>query len=96
MSDNWRNNALCKGKDTEMFYPEMSVKGAIKAVRAIKAICRMCPVAVECLQCALDNNETFGIWGGMTPKERTQIRKNKIPAKDIAITIVKKNDNSKV
>lgn len=64
MATNWRLNAKCGG-DTETFYPE---KGRSK--NDAIAICRQCPVREICLQYALDNDEQWGIWGGMTAKER--------------------------
>lgn len=96
-TDNWRDFAYCKGRDTNDFYPDFAIKGAIKQVREMKLVCRKCSVSIECLQNALDNNEQFGIWGGLTPKERNNIRKSKsVPAKEVTIKVVKKNDNYEV
>lgn len=39
-------------------------------VAKAKAFCASCPMTKECLKMALDNNEEYGIFGGMTPKER--------------------------
>lgn len=41
-----------------------------KKVAIAKAICATCPMTQECLRMALDNHEEYGIFGGMTPKER--------------------------
>ena len=41
-----------------------------KAQRAAKAVCKGCPVVAECLADALDNRTEFGVWGGMTERER--------------------------
>ena len=52
----------------------------------------MCEVSVECLQTAIENNETFGIWGGLTPKERSRIRRQySVLTKEIALVLVKSN-----
>lgn len=40
-------------------------------VSQARAICEECPVRMECLEYAVDNNERFGIWGGLTQRERT-------------------------
>ena len=67
-NDPWRDQALCAQADPEEFFPE---KGGSTA-RA-KAICRACPVAAECLQWALDHEERWGIWGGLSVKERARL-----------------------
>lgn len=38
------------------------------------AVCDGCPIKRECLLQALTNNEQFGVWGGMTPSQREQLR----------------------
>ena len=96
-TDNWRKDALCKGKETSWFYPEPNEKGTAKQIREIKAFCRVCPVILNCLDTAIENNETFGVWGGMTPAERSRIRKSRnTKVSEKVITVVKKNDNSEV
>lgn len=67
--DSWMEQALCKQADPEMFYPE---KGG--ATSAAKRICRACPVRQECLNHALDHDERFGIWGGLSERERRKLR----------------------
>lgn len=75
MNEDWRKDALCVGKNVHLFYPEVNVKGAIKQINAMKAICNMCPVKFECLEFAIENNEEYGIWGGMLANERKRIRR---------------------
>jgi WhiB family redox-sensing transcriptional regulator len=55
--------AACLSRGDELF-----AEGA--AQQKAKAICRPCPVRTECLADALDNNNEFGVWGGMTERER--------------------------
>src|SRR6266511_746616 len=43
--------------------------------RAAKRICQTCVVQVECLEYALANDERFGIWGGMSERERRRLKK---------------------
>ncbi len=40
-----------------------------------KRICGMCPIRTACLEYALDNDERFGVWGGLSEKERLEIRR---------------------
>ncbi len=60
----WSLSALCRGGDPD----EMFVQGA--AQNRAKQVCRACPVRTECLSDALDNRVEFGVWGGMTERER--------------------------
>lgn len=47
---------------------DLFVKGA--AQQQAKEVCQRCPVIAECLAEALDNRTEFGVWGGMTERER--------------------------
>src|SRR6266436_5275836 len=60
----WTARAACKGTDPD----ELFVQGA--AQNRAKLVCRGCPVRTECLADALDNRIEFGVWGGMTERER--------------------------
>ncbi|HET8709534.1 MAG TPA: WhiB family transcriptional regulator [Candidatus Saccharimonadales bacterium] len=60
----WQKQARCQAGDPEVFF----VKGA--AQNDAKPICKKCPVRVECRQYALENRIEFGVWGGMTERER--------------------------
>lgn len=60
----WTAHAACKGTDPD----ELFVQGP--AQNRAKLICRGCPVRTECLADALDNGIEFGVWGGMTDRER--------------------------
>lgn len=66
----WREFAACKDADPDLFFPSQGQNGA----RA-KAVCAECPVAAECLQWALVNNETIGVWGGTNERDRRLIRR---------------------
>lgn len=61
----WITDALCAQVDAEAFFPE---KG--QSTRLAKATCRRCPVSAECLDYALDHQEAFGVWGGLSERER--------------------------
>src|SRR5215204_2199961 len=60
----WSALGRCAGTDPDALF----VQG--KAQRAAKAVCKGCPVIAECLADALDNRTEFGVWGGMTERER--------------------------
>ncbi|MCG5460815.1 WhiB family transcriptional regulator [Micromonospora sp. MED01] len=61
----WQEQALCTQTDPEVFYPE---KGG--TVEPAKKVCRNCDVQAECLEYALNRDERFGVWGGLSEKER--------------------------
>ncbi len=65
----WVSKARCRSTDPE----ELFVRGA--AQRNAAAICRHCPVVAECLADALDNQMEFGVWGGMTERQRRVLLK---------------------
>lgn len=60
----WISRAACRGTDPDTLF----VQGA--AQNRAKAICMGCDVRTECLADALDHNVEFGVWGGMTERER--------------------------
>lgn len=64
----WQEQAVCASTDPEMFFPE---KGG--STREAKQICTRCQVRDRCLEYALQNEERFGIWGGMSERERRKI-----------------------
>ena len=66
----WQADALCAQTDPEAFFPE---KGG--STREAKRICEGCEVRSECLDYALENDERFGIWGGLSERERRKLRK---------------------
>jgi WhiB family redox-sensing transcriptional regulator len=69
----WREDAACLGVVDEIsFFPDAE---DLSAIAQAKAICASCPVASECLTWAIETNQSEGIWGGHTPKERRSIRR---------------------
>ena len=67
--ESWRLDALCAETDPEAFFPE---KGG--STREAKRVCTGCAVRIECLEYALSNDERFGIWGGLSERERRRLR----------------------
>ena len=66
----WQTDSLCAQTDPEAFFPE---KGG--STRDAKRICASCEVRSQCLEYALANDERFGIWGGLSERERRKLRK---------------------
>jgi WhiB family redox-sensing transcriptional regulator len=66
----WQESALCAQTDPEAFFPE---KGG--STREAKRICVGCDVRAECLEYALANDERFGIWGGLSERERRRLKR---------------------
>ena len=76
-SEDWQERAACIGHDPDFFINDYNRFKVGKAVTAMAVtICRRCPVIDECLDYALlldsggAKTQTFGVWGGMTEKER--------------------------
>jgi WhiB family transcriptional regulator, redox-sensing transcriptional regulator len=66
----WQDRALCAQTDPEAFFPE---KGG--STREAKKVCRACEVRPECLEYALEHDERFGIWGGLSERERRRLKR---------------------
>lgn len=86
----WMADALCAQVDLDLFFPE---KGG--GTRQAKAVCNggprrhgdprpPCPVREQCLRYALDHDERFGIWGGLSERERRQLRPEPTPKPTVA------------
>jgi WhiB family redox-sensing transcriptional regulator len=69
----WQERALCAQTDPEAFFPE---KGG--STREAKKVCLTCEVRGECLEYALGNDERFGIWGGLSERERRRLKKSAV------------------
>lgn len=67
----WAEHAKCLHADPEIFFPE---KGG--STREAKRLCAECDVRAECLEYALDNDERFGVWGGLSERERRKLRRS--------------------
>ena len=72
----WSENALCSKVDPEAFFPE---KGG--SIREAKKLCMACDVRVECLDYAMNHGERFGIWGGLSERERASLARTYEPLK---------------
>jgi len=68
----WQKDSLCGQTDPEAFFPE---KGG--STLMAKKVCAICEVKVNCLEYALENDERFGIWGGLSERERRKLQKRR-------------------
>ena len=68
----WQERANCLRVDPELFFPE---RGA--SSREAKSVFAGCAVRLECLEYALRNHEKFGIWGGLSERERRRLRRRR-------------------
>lgn len=71
-SRDWIRRAACGGMDADVFYP---VASGPDAFGEAERVCRDCPVRAMCLEYALDNDEQYGMWGGMDPEERRRLKR---------------------
>ncbi len=71
----WRNNAVCKDTDPELFFPVGTTGQALLQIAKAKSVCCQCEVAQQCLEFALETNQDTGIWGGTSEEERRQMRR---------------------
>lgn len=70
--EKWRERAACLGLDLALFFSPDEERGRARAAREVLArqICQDCPVLSSCREHALNTDESYGIWGGMTESER--------------------------
>jgi len=69
----WQEDAACRGLRTTVFFLPEGARGptAVHHEEEAKAVCRHCPVLEQCRHYALQTQEPYGVWGGLSPKERT-------------------------
>ena len=73
----WRRNASCKDTDPELFFPIGTTGQALIQITEAKVVCDECAVRGKCLDFALETNQDWGIWGGMSEDERREIRRRR-------------------
>lgn len=76
----WRDKAKCAGiKEPDFFFPTEYTRNSRETewVRDVRTFCIDCPVAAECLDEAIRNGDNDGMYGGLTPKERREIRRTR-------------------
>jgi WhiB family redox-sensing transcriptional regulator len=71
----WRDKALCRDEDPELFFPVGSGPAAQATAERAKEVCRRCPVIDPCLEWALGTGQDAGVWGGLDEDERRRLRR---------------------
>ena len=71
----WRERAACRGTDLDVFFPERG-----QSAGPARQVCTACPVRQPCLEYALSNRITDGIWGGLTGRERRPLQSDCVQA----------------
>lgn len=66
----WQERALCAQTGPAFFFPDPG-----SSTRDAKRLCGICEERVACLEYALDHDERFGVWGGLSENERTSPRR---------------------
>ncbi len=62
----------------DMFFIDEQDPLQKEKIKTSRKLCEMCPIKMKCLEYALEANETHGIWGGLTYKERKRLKKGVI------------------
>lgn len=71
--EDWFSKGKCKEFDTDLFYPE---PGEVAKSKKAISVCQGCPVRAECLTWAMNQPETFGVWGGFSYRSRTKLSRS--------------------
>ncbi|MDX3526699.1 WhiB family transcriptional regulator [Streptomyces sp. ID05-39B] len=73
--DDWRQRAACRHEDPELFFPIGTSGPALLQTEQAKAVCRRCPVRAQCLEWALETDQSLGVWGGTSETERHALKR---------------------
>ncbi|GAB2933377.1 WhiB family transcriptional regulator [Rhodococcus aerolatus] len=74
----WQESAACRGLQTSMFFHPDYERGPARERREsqAKAVCSSCPVVAQCRSHALQVQEPYGIWGGLSAQERKSLQRS--------------------
>jgi len=73
----WRETALCRDTDPELFFPVGTTGMALVQIDRAKQVCGECTARAACLDFALETNQDAGVWGGLSEEERRVIRRRR-------------------
>lgn len=80
----WQEDAACREYDNILFFGEDQGESELERQAReseAKAVCQRCPVAEPCLEFAIETNQKYGIWGGLTDKERASLKRRRARAR---------------
>ncbi|MEW2290831.1 WhiB family transcriptional regulator [Streptomyces sp. NPDC047841] len=68
----WQRFAACRGMDSSIFYAPPGERGQRRRAREARArrICESCPVRQDCARMALETQDRYGVWGGLSEGDR--------------------------
>ena len=69
----WMESALCRNKNSNIWFPPFETTTPELHYAVARIVCNVCPVWEECL--SIGRKEVYGMWGGLTPQERTPLQK---------------------
>lgn len=72
----WISESLCKNRHIDLWYPPLDSDNPEKYYSVAREVCKRCSVWRECLDAGV--TETWGMWGGLTPLERTVLATDKV------------------
>lgn len=75
----WARRAACRGRNPDLWFRDEHDQTSYQEARAV---CRACPVAQECLTWALDTDTWFGVFGGLSPRQRRQLKPGRRARRD--------------
>ena len=70
-----------KPLENQLFFPVGNTGAAYQQIEEAKAVCRTCKVIDACLKCALDTNQDYGVWGGLSEDERRALKRRAMRAR---------------
>lgn len=73
LTGHWMEEAVCRTTDAELFFPVGTTGPAIVQTKQAKAVCMRCPVRPQCLSWALETRQDFGVLGGLSEEERSEL-----------------------
>jgi WhiB family redox-sensing transcriptional regulator len=76
----WWSQAACLKEDPELFFPVGTHGPAVLQIEEAKRVCRVCFVRADCLESALADGPDHGVWGGLDPDERRQLKRSRVRA----------------
>lgn len=75
MHETWMSKAACLGHPPTWWFPEGHDAYERPETEKALRICYTCPVRHKCLQWALKHTDQHGIYAGLTPEQRREVRR---------------------
>ena len=83
----WQESAACREHDNVLFFGaddgESEIEKQTREAHA-RSVCHTCPVKEPCLEFAMETNQKYGIWGGLTDKERASLKRRRARSRRVS------------